>query len=56
MDAFVADLTRAIADVVARHHAARAGSRAFRLVVGAYPEPADEPVDDLSAGATPALA
>jgi DNA-binding transcriptional ArsR family regulator len=56
MDAFVDDLTRAIADVVARHHDERAGSRAFRLVVGAYPEPADEPVDDLSAGATPALA
>lgn len=56
MDAFVADLTEAIAGVVAHHHDERPGARAFRLVVGAYPEPAAAPVDDLPAGDAPAMA
>lgn len=56
MDAFVADLTEAIAGVVERHHDQSAGARAFRLVVGAYPEPAAAPVDDVPAGEPPAMA
>lgn len=37
-EAFMADLTRAVGDVVARHHAAE--GRWFRVVAGAYPGPA----------------
>ncbi|HSM35870.1 MAG TPA: winged helix-turn-helix domain-containing protein [Longimicrobiales bacterium] len=55
MDAFVEDLRGAIAEVIARHHDPGAGARPFRLVVGAYPGPADAPIDDPTAGGTPAL-
>lgn len=40
MEAFVSDLTDAIAQVVARHHDDRVGARPFRVVAAAYPEPA----------------
>jgi DNA-binding transcriptional ArsR family regulator len=38
-DAFVGDLTRAISDVVARHHEEHGEGRWFRVVAGAYPGP-----------------
>lgn len=41
MEAFTEDLTRAVADVVARHHEPGQGSRPFRLVVGSWPAPAE---------------
>jgi DNA-binding transcriptional ArsR family regulator len=41
-DAFVGDLTRAVADVIARHHAEGDDSRWFRVVAGAYPGPQPE--------------
>lgn len=37
--AFVADLSRAVAEVVARHHEEGGDGRSFRVVVGAYPAP-----------------
>ncbi|MEN8374875.1 MAG: winged helix-turn-helix domain-containing protein [Gemmatimonadota bacterium] len=47
MEAFVADLTDAVADVVRRHHDDRAGARPFRVLAAAYPEPAvDNPAQD----------
>jgi DNA-binding transcriptional ArsR family regulator len=45
--AFVDDLTSAVADVVARHHAA--SGRAFRVVAASYQRPAD--ADRATAGA-----
>ena len=42
MEAFVSDLTAAIAQVVARHHDAGAGARPFRVLAAAYPEPAGD--------------
>lgn len=36
-DAFVQDLSEAVARVVARHHDDRAGGRPFRVIAGAYP-------------------
>lgn len=44
---FVADLTDAVARVVARHHREGGGGRSFRLVVGAYPAP-ERPADGRS--------
>ncbi|MGD2070310.1 MAG: helix-turn-helix domain-containing protein [Gemmatimonadota bacterium] len=41
MEAFTEDLTRAVADVVARHHEPGERSRPFRLVVGSWPAPAE---------------
>lgn len=41
-DAFVQDLSRAVARVVARHHDDCAGGRSFRVIAGAYPAPAPE--------------
>ena len=38
-DAFVGDLTRAVADVVARYHEEQGDGRWFRVVAGAYPGP-----------------
>ncbi len=38
-EAFVEDLTRAIADVVARHHEEDGDGRWFRFIAGAYPGP-----------------
>lgn len=37
---FVEELSRAVADVVAKHHDERGGGRPFRIVLGAYPAPA----------------
>jgi DNA-binding transcriptional ArsR family regulator len=39
-EAFTADLTRAVADVVARHHDEDPKGRWFRVVAGSYPGPA----------------
>jgi len=50
-DAFVQDLTRAVARVVAEHHDERAGGRPFRVSVGTYPAPA--PSIDADHGGTP---
>lgn len=50
--AFADELTRAVTDVVARHHDGRAAAgRTFRLVVGSYPIP---PEGEAEAGADPA--
>lgn len=43
-DAFVSDLTRAVAEVIARHHADDADGRWFRVVGGAYPGPQPQPI------------
>ena len=40
--AFVEELSEAVADVVARHHAPGAGGRAFRVWTSSYPAPPDE--------------
>lgn len=45
MVAFTEDLTRAVAEVVARHDAAGADSRPFRVVAGSYPAPGSETCD-----------
>jgi DNA-binding transcriptional ArsR family regulator len=39
-EAFVGDLTQAVAEVVARHHEEQGEGRWFRVVAGAYPGPA----------------
>ncbi len=39
-EVFVAELTEAVAGVVAKHHDGSAGGRTFRLIAGAYPSPA----------------
>jgi DNA-binding transcriptional ArsR family regulator len=41
--AFAADLTRAVAKVVAKHHDEQGEGRWFRVVAGAYPGPAPAP-------------
>lgn len=47
MRAFAEDLTRAVADVVARHHdETKPGGRQFRLVLGSYPKPPKEKPDE----------
>jgi hypothetical protein len=38
-DSFVQDLTRAVAQVIARHHDAEGAGRWFRVIGGAYPGP-----------------
>jgi DNA-binding transcriptional ArsR family regulator len=38
-NAFAADLTRAVAQVVAKHHEAKGEGRWFRVIAGAYPGP-----------------
>jgi DNA-binding transcriptional ArsR family regulator len=38
-EAFVGDLSEAVAEVVAKHHHERAGGRPFRVVAGTYPAP-----------------
>lgn len=38
-DPFVEDLSRAVAEVVARYHSADDGARTFRVVAGTYPSP-----------------
>jgi hypothetical protein len=38
-ETFVQDLTRAVAEVVSRHHDERGGGRWFRVIAGAYPGP-----------------
>lgn len=43
MAAFADDLSRAVADVVARHHSPGDGSRPFRIVAGTYPAPRSHP-------------
>lgn len=45
LEAFVEDLSRAVAEVVARHHDERAPSRAFRVTLGTYPS-AGHPEED----------
>ncbi len=47
-EAFVEDLTRAVAVVVARHHDEDAGSRPFRVLAGAYPAPEPSPEEEES--------
>jgi DNA-binding transcriptional ArsR family regulator len=42
--AFAADLTQAVAEVVARHHDEDGAGRWFRVVAGAYPGPRPSPV------------
>lgn len=42
-DAFVGDLTRAVAEVIARHHIEGGDGRWFRVVAGAYPGPGPTP-------------
>jgi DNA-binding transcriptional ArsR family regulator len=42
-DAFTADLTRAVAEVVARYHSEQGEGRWFRVVAGAYPGPSQKP-------------
>lgn len=47
MRAFADDLTRAVADVVARHHdETTSDGRRFRLVLGSYPAPPKEKPDE----------
>jgi DNA-binding transcriptional ArsR family regulator len=47
MRAFADDLTRAVADVVARHHDETTSSgQRFRLVIGSYPTPPKEKPDE----------
>jgi DNA-binding transcriptional ArsR family regulator len=41
-NAFTADLTRAVARVVAKHHNEQSPGRWFRVIAGAYPGPAPE--------------
>jgi DNA-binding transcriptional ArsR family regulator len=45
-DAFMADLTRAVAEVVAKHHDERDEGRWFRVIGGAYPGPAPNGHDE----------
>jgi hypothetical protein len=42
-DAFVEDLGRAVADVVARYHTEAGEGRSFRVMAGAYPAGGDPP-------------
>ncbi|HEX6135733.1 MAG TPA: helix-turn-helix domain-containing protein [Longimicrobiales bacterium] len=42
LDAFVGDLTRAVADVVARYHEEDGDGRWFRVIAGAYPGPSPQ--------------
>ncbi len=46
MQAFLDDLTEAVGHVVERHHAPGRGSRAFRIMAGAWPAPPEENPDD----------
>ena len=47
-DAFIGDLTRTVAEVIARHHIEGGDGRWFRVVAGAYPgpEPTPQPEED----------
>jgi DNA-binding transcriptional ArsR family regulator len=42
-DAFVEDLSRAVGEVVARHHMEGGGGRTFRVLAGTYPAPPEDP-------------
>ncbi|HEX6308993.1 MAG TPA: helix-turn-helix domain-containing protein [Longimicrobiales bacterium] len=48
LDAFVGDLTRAVADVVARYHEEDGDGRWFRVIAGAYPGPSPRAEEDRS--------
>ena len=50
-DAFVQDLTRAVARVVAEHHDESAGGHPFRVIAGSYPAPT--PSTDADSGGKP---
>ena len=41
--AFVADLSRAVGDVVSRYHTVAGEGRTFRVIAGTYPSPSDQP-------------
>lgn len=41
-EAFVQDLTKAVGEVVAKHHSEAPGGRRFRVTAGLYPQPAPE--------------
>lgn len=43
---FVEDLSRAVAEVVAKHHDESGSARRFRLIVGAYPAPTRAEAND----------
>lgn len=45
-EAFAEDLTRAVAEVVARHHDEDARARPFRIMAGAYPAPESDPEEE----------
>lgn len=45
LDAFVEDLSRAVAEVVARHHDEGTSSRPFRVILGTYPS-TEHPEED----------
>jgi DNA-binding transcriptional ArsR family regulator len=42
LNAFVADLGRAVGDVVSRYHTEAGGGRTFRVIAGTYPAPPEE--------------
>ena len=43
---FAAELTEAVAELVRKHHTDTAGSRSYKLYVGAYPKPNPDSTDD----------